>query len=429
MKRKSYIFVMAAAAVLSGCGGGGGASREPSAGNETRPPEPVTLRLYQSGNYLSAQDFNDLIQEPLKKKYPHITIENVVTKNDLPALIAASEPVDFFVTWNGNMAGYKDLGVYEDLAALAKKNNLDLSRFDPQSLDAIRSVSDQGELYALPYSANLNALYYNKDIFDKFGVPYPKDGMSWEDTIAIAARLTRTDSGVLYKGLDIDGVSRLTFPLSLTNVDAKTNKAAVNSEPFKKAFEIGKQIYSIPGNALDSGGAASWNRFIKDKTTAMTATVNLFLRFKENPELSWDVAQFPSYKDKPNVYGMYDLHVAIPLKTSKHRDDQLRVMEVLFSDEVQTAMVKKTARVSVMKDPKYAQMFGQDIPELKGKNIAGIFKSKPAPAPAFSIFETKASSLLNAEYVNVMNNKKDINTALRDAEENINQHISTQAVK
>ena len=34
------------------------------------------------------------------------------------------------------------------------------------------------------------AIYYNKDLFDKAGVPYPKDGWTWEDFQDTAVKLT-----------------------------------------------------------------------------------------------------------------------------------------------------------------------------------------------------------------------------------------------
>jgi multiple sugar transport system substrate-binding protein len=126
---------------------------------------------------------------------------------------------------------------------------------------------------------------------------------------------------------------------------------------------------------------------------------------------------------------MYDLHLLIPMKMSKYKDDQMRVMEVMFSDEVQTAMVRKTARISTLKDPKYSQQFAQEIPELKGKRIEAVFKSKPAPAMAFSVYYSNAYALLNAEYEAMLQEKQDTNTALRTAEEKINQLIKTEKGK
>jgi multiple sugar transport system substrate-binding protein len=392
-----------------------------------KPLDPVTIRVHQLGGYFTEQDFDELIAQPVKKKYPHLTVTMDKTTEDLPDLLAKGEAIDFLVTYHGRLTAYKELGVYLDLLPLAKKYNLDLSRFDQGALDTIIANSDKGELYALPYANNLNALYYNKDIFDKFGVGYPTDGMLWEDAIELAKKVTRMDNQTQYRGIEIDDINRLLFPLSLNIVEAKTDKVMVNSDPYKRAIGIAKQIYSIPGNEYIGGSPV--DRFLKDRTVAMIPTINLYLRIRQTPGLNWDVAQFPSYKEKPNVYGMYDLHCMIPMVASKNRDDQMRVLEVLFSEEVQMVMSKKSAKFPVMKDPKYRQAFGQDLPELKGKHIEGVLKSKTELAPPNSLYYAKSLSLLNAEYANIMKNTKDMNTGLRDAEEQIKQHIVTEKSK
>jgi multiple sugar transport system substrate-binding protein len=427
VRRKRFVFFLSAfVTVFAGCSN----SQQPtdvSVKPAEKPLDPVKIRVHQLGGYFTDQDFNELIAEPVKKKYPHLTVEMDKTTEDLPELLSKGESIDFLVTYHGRLTAYKDLGVYLDLLPLAKQYNFDLGRFDQGALDTIIANSEKGELYALPYANNLNALYYNKDIFDKFGVPYPKDGMLWEDAIELAKKVTRKDNDIQYRGIEVDDLNRLLFPLSLNIIDQKTDKVLVNNDPYKRAFDIGKQIYSIPGNEFIGGSPI--DRFLKDKTVAMIPTINLFLRLRQTPDLNWDVAQFPSYKEKPDTYGMYDLHCMIPMAMSKNRDDQMRVLEVLFSEEVQTVMSRKSAKLSVMKDPKFRQAFGQDLPELQGKHIEGVFKSKSAAAPPNSNYYSKAYSLLTAEYTNAVKNVKDVNTALRDAEDQIKQHIVTEKGK
>lgn len=122
---------------------------------------------------------------------------------------------------------------------------------------------------------------------------------------------------------------------------------------------------------------------------------------------------------------MYDLHVIIPTNTSKHPDAQMKVLEVLFSDEVQEIMASKTARVSALKDPKFQEIFAKDYPGVEGKNIASIFKSSPAPAPGYSIHYGSANSILQAEFEKYVRGEKDVNTALREAKEQIEQYIAS----
>lgn len=126
------------------------------------------------------------------------------------------------------------------------------------------------------------------------------------------------------------------------------------------------------------------------------------------------------------MYGMYDLHVMSISKTSKHKEDAMRVLEVLFSDEVQLMSAKQAGKLPVMSDPKFSEAYLQDAPELKSKQIQSIFKSKPAPAPAYSKFYSKARGILVGKFVEYVNGAKDVNTALREAEQEINKMIESE---
>ena len=78
-------------------------------------------------------------------------------------------------------------------------------------------------------------MYYNKDLFDRFGVPYPKDGMTWDEVYALAQKVTRTEGGVAYKGFAFQDFYLFTAnQLSLSFVDGKTEKSVVNSDGWKK---------------------------------------------------------------------------------------------------------------------------------------------------------------------------------------------------
>ncbi|MDF2715158.1 MAG: extracellular solute-binding protein family 1 [Paenibacillus sp.] len=100
----------------------------------------------------------------------------------------------------GNYASVVDGGYAElDITELVRKHKLDLNRFEPASLQIMRQMNG-GKLNALPINLLYLVLVYNKDIFDKFGEPYPRDGMTWEEAVQIAKKLTRNDAGVQYMG-------------------------------------------------------------------------------------------------------------------------------------------------------------------------------------------------------------------------------------
>ena len=59
-------------------------------------------------------------------------------------------------------------------------------------LDALKI---NGRVYMLPYRKSTWAVYYNKNLFDQFGIPYPEGSWTWEDYTELAKELTRTIDG------------------------------------------------------------------------------------------------------------------------------------------------------------------------------------------------------------------------------------------
>lgn len=427
-RKAAVVFAGVCALLLSaGCGGSG---ESPAAVDTT----PVTLTLFPSVG-IEDKDMNNLIIQPVRKKYPHITIEIIKPGKGtmIQDLVTAGQPPDLLYTWNGGLPTFQAYDLLYDITPLTQKAGLDLSRFEPVVLDAIKVLSAKGELYALPFAVNFNALYYNKDIFEKFGVAYPKDGLTWEDTLELAQKLSRIDGGVQYRGLDPEAISRLSKPFGLTYVDYKTGKSAINKEEWKRVYELARSIYAIPGNQPPSFlNANAKPAFLKDKNLAMLATINLFnLALEEATKegLNWDVAQYPSYKDKPNVYGHVDANVIAITRTSKYKEQAMQVLEVVTSDEVQLLSAKTTARQSSLKNPEMKKQLGADMPFLKGKRLESIFKSAPVPAPAYSLFEDSTTNQIVLKSFEDYFNGKDLNSALREAEEKMNKHIGENATK
>lgn len=53
----------------------------------------------------------------------------------------------------------------------------------------------EGQQYLLPKDFSPLGVYYNKALFDRFDVPYPEDGWTWDDLLATAQALTHDTNG------------------------------------------------------------------------------------------------------------------------------------------------------------------------------------------------------------------------------------------
>ncbi|CAG7640630.1 hypothetical protein PAECIP111802_02668 [Paenibacillus allorhizosphaerae] len=423
--------MIASMMTMAGCSGAKGTDEQAAdkVVEKAADTTPVTLRVFMQQAF-NDQQVNDIWLEPLKKKYPHISLEiqrpgKGVT---LDSLIMSGETPDIIFAFNGILPTYYLSDLLMDMSPLIKKHDIDLQRFDPPVMQSIQSISKEGGIVALPFSQQFTALYYNKTLFDRFGVAYPKDGMLWEDAIELAKLLSRSDGNMTYAGLDVQTVSRVARPLAALLVDGRTDKPSVDTEAWRKAFDLVRTVYTIPNNDRPKT-TNSYDRFMKDKTVAMLATVNILdlgLEDAMKQGLDWDIAQYPSYKEAPNVATIVDSHVFSITKTSKHKDAAMLALKVFTSDEVQLKNTRTMGRLTILKDNGIKQQLGMDMPFLKGKHMEAITKSKIIASPVFSRFEFGANSTALTDAMYEYINGKDLNTTIRELEEKINSNIAAQ---
>lgn len=422
------VFCIAGTVVISGCTGGNQAAEtaqnNPAATNVSTEPVTITMSLDTNID----EDLITQIQEQLKKKHPNITLELIKPGKgtSLAELIMAGQTPDLVLTYNGKLASYQDLELLYDMTPLLKQHNIDLSRFEPYILEDSKIASTKDELYGLPLSLNYHALYYNKDIFDKFGVPYPTDGMTWDQVLQLAKKVTRIDNGTPIRGFDPgNSVIWVSQPLGIAVIDPKIEKASINNDQWKKVFELVKAFYSIPGN--EPIGAAK-DAFLKEKNLAMYTDLSIIndLELASKNALNWDMVQYPSYPEKPNVYGNASVNMLMITKTSKHKEQALQVINVAISDEVQLESARK-GRVTPLKDLKFKTEFGAAREVMKNKNVQGIFKSKPVKYPIASKHRGKAENMVRNKFNEYMRGNIDVNTALSQLDEEINKMIQSES--
>lgn len=432
MRTRTFQILLGTGVVLlAGCGGTqSGMEGQPQP--ETVKSEPVTLQVASQGSStLLDEEFKEIVQTHLAKKYPHITLnfnpESAGTSID--ALLAAGNVPDLIVTFNGNLASYKEKELVSDMTPLLKPLNIDLNRFETGYINDVKNASDQGELYGLPINVNYHAMYYNKDLFDKFGAAYPKDGMYWEELVELAKKVTRLEGGVQYRGLDPGStVIWMSQPLSIAAIDPKTDKATVNNDKWNRVFRLAKSIYDIPGNGMIT--PTPKDQFMKSKTLAVLLDLNILTQLSAAAKegLNWDVAQYPSYTEQPNTYGNASVYVMLATKTGKHREEAAKAIELITSEEVQLALSKK-GRLTPLKSDTVKQALGADNPALQGKQLPSIFKSSPVAYPVASPYRGKAEPLLVNKFRQYVNGSLDENTALSQAEEEINKMVATEKGK
>jgi multiple sugar transport system substrate-binding protein len=411
------LFIVALCLSFVGCGG---KEEQSSAVNE-----PVTLTFYSGQNFFL--DFEKDVAEPIRNKYPHITLELVKSGKGTTyqELIAQGKPFDIIYDSAAFTANnILDNGLGFELRDMAKKHNLDLNRFEPNVLSQSVNSNADKKLYGIPFLVNKYVLIYNKDIFDRFGVPYPKDGMTWDDVYELAKRVSRTENGVYYQGFNaVPNNMMLNNQLSIIPLHHTENKAAVYTADWarlvnnlKRFFEITSEDKVLPINDFSKGRIAM--------TVHNTNPIATWV--ESNPGLNWDIASTPTLPDRRDV-GFKPATLALFVgQTSAHKDAAFLVIKELVSEEVQLH-ISKQGFGTPLASQTVKRAFGQDNPLYQGKNTKAVYYLKDAPAS-----EPRADKLIDVD-VNfnkvldkVLVQGMDVNSALRQFEEEINQMIQSK---
>jgi ABC-type glycerol-3-phosphate transport system substrate-binding protein len=445
VKKNRYLFIVLPliAVILAACGNGtdgrqGESSPVMTSEKTVGNSEPITLTFLEPSTGRSKEWFMEPFGDAIEKKFPNIKVNFVFgTKvNDkyygLPEMLVAGENnIDVLMTSVGSfIPNVLDNGLQYDMSGLIKQNNYDLSKLENGPIDLMRQISGGG-LYGLPVSASTATLIYNRAIFDKFGVAYPKNGMSWDETYELARKVTRTDNGKAYRGFVVSFEHlALTNQLSASYIDPKTNKAMFNSDDkWAKHSQNFQRFFQIPGNEVDDKTitlSSMHKAFTVDQTAAMY--VNAFDPSILNPgpdKLDLDAVTLPQYSDLPGVGSqLYPSYFSVT-NMSKHKEEAFQVIAWLTGDEFQMERAKK-GFLPVVKSPSVRNALGQDVVYLKGRNAKAFLPEKAASPSLQSKFNRTADVEFQSQIYTYVLGKVDLNTMLRTTTEEVNKKIAAQ---
>lgn len=437
--RKPYITISVAALLLTtvavGCAGGGTKERatepaKPEAGAPAAPvkqPDPVTVKIAANKAALTVEEIKMYVTDPLAKKHPHITVEMIDTAEKgktLTDLVAAKEIPDIYANFPLNMNELVDLKLAYNMEELIKTYKFDLNRLQPEFVESIKIGSSLDYLAGLPMFNQSFALFYNKDLFGRLAVPYPKDGMTWEQARDLAVKMTRSEGGVQYWGMWPDGVYRGAYQASLPWADFKTNKAVFQTEGWKDLFQMWYDLYKVPGFAPK--GTNYTKEFNEGRLAMMSGSTSTLKNMLAVKDLNWDVVTYPQNPKAPGVGQRVDSFVLAITSQSKQKEAAFQVISVILSDEVQKLM-SRNARLSVLKDAGIQGEFGKNVAEYQSKNVIAFTKPKLAILQTFK--NLPAATIVNQAFDAMLYEGKDVNTALREADDKMNQEIQKMLSK
>ena len=139
------------------------------------------------------------------EQYPNINVTAVYSpdaeyEQKVATMVAGNVPLDVMWMKNPYAVAFGDRGLLEDLNPWVEEAGLDLTQYFQDGIHEPGPEWWDGKLYALNAVTMSYFYFYNKDLFDEAGIPYPTNDWTMEEYLDIAAQLTDTlDLGIWWR--------------------------------------------------------------------------------------------------------------------------------------------------------------------------------------------------------------------------------------
>ncbi|MEC2342586.1 sugar ABC transporter substrate-binding protein [Paenibacillus barengoltzii] len=206
---KKYLLILFIVVFMTGltaCGGGNSnqagntaagsdtaTGNDSAAGNGANSEQEISgeITVFGWGGGEELQSRKDATKV-FKKLYPKVKVNEVWLPADnvdvkLDAALAAGNAGDVIMMspdWKGLRTKW-----FEDLNPYIERDQLDLEALFTEGVDG-GYVDPDGKREGMPATASDFMIAYNKEIFDKAGVPYPTNDWTWDDFANIAKQVS-----------------------------------------------------------------------------------------------------------------------------------------------------------------------------------------------------------------------------------------------
>lgn len=213
----------------------------------------------------------------------------------------------------------------------------------PQALDAL---SYNGKLYAIPRDVSNLVIFYNKDLFDKKGVPYPHDGWTMDDFLKTAQNLTDDKTF----GVSFEEEPLFYLPYLMSNGGGFYEMEKPESKDAIQFYADLRKKYHVAPLKSESASATMGQMFLQGRLGMYLSGHWMVPKLTEEANFEWDVAQFP--KGVLGSIVQMDASGWAVAKNSKHKTEAIKLVDFLASKESAEKFKQCGLIVSARKDVK-----------------------------------------------------------------------------
>ncbi|WP_059048774.1 ABC transporter substrate-binding protein [Paenibacillus senegalimassiliensis] len=206
--------------------------------------EVVSTNSIYRDNPDGVTDYTKALEEFIEKEQPDVVMLNTESYEKM-----ASE------------------GKLAELDTLIERDKYDTESIYPALMEILKDKGG-GKLYGLSPTFYGNAIFYNADLFAKYGIEVPHDGMTWQEILDTARRFptdgdkdTRVYGFGTNYGMTMDQLaSNIASTQGLKFINTDTMKVTLNTDSWKQAYKLAmdamdsQAIYN-PGDDMFQGGS------------------------------------------------------------------------------------------------------------------------------------------------------------------------------
>ena len=331
----------------------------PVACSNSDEKDVVSVLLF--GDPEELQAYRALIEDYEAQSEVEVDLIEASDRDDLIARlstsIAGGSPPDVFLLnyrYYGQFAASDSIAPLDDL--IAESDRLAADDFYPVAMDAFRW---QGEQLCLPQNVSSLAVYYNKDMFEQYGVAEPPDEWTWNDLIETAVALTRDAGGrrvvgteneagsvvdVYGLGLEASLIRLAPFVWSnggeLTDDPDQPTRFTLETPEAKQALRDFLELrlaYGVIPTDAEVEALDDESRFASGKLAMLLSSRRVTTTFRSIEDFEWDVAPLPVHDEQ---VGILHSDAFCITAASERQDEAWSFIEYALSAEGQEVLVE-----------------------------------------------------------------------------------------
>lgn len=369
-----------------------------------------------------------------KAKNPNVDIELLeVTaaeyQDKLSVMLSGgSDDIDIIsVKDSPGYSGMVNKNQLEPLDSYISKDNVKLGSYS----GAAEQLKIKDKLYALPFRSDTWVLYYNKDIFDKAGIAYPTNDITWSQYEELAKKLASGDgTNRVYGTYDQAWRSTVQLPAILDGKNTMIQNDYSFLKPYyEMALRMQKDKTMMDYGSLKTG-SIHYSGVFENNQTAMLPMGTWFIgtlmadQAKGTSKVNWGIVKYPHADGvKPGTTIATITSLAINAASSKKEAawDFLKFYTGAEGAEViaKTGTLPAIKTESVIKTITSQKGFPTDEASTKALETEKAYLEMPV-SPKSSVIDT----ILNEEHDLIMTGSISVDDGLKETGKRVSEELA-----